>query len=553
MARLSASLRQALRVASVAGEEFAAEVVARALGLDEFAFVQELSRELDQADRLFNAQPVQWVSAQPLSIYRFRHVLFQKYLYHTLAEAERVYVHAKIARVLEAIYADQPESIAMQLARHFQAARNVTKAVDYLLQAGEQARRLSANRVAISHFKQGLTLLGTVPDTLDRAQRELALLLPLGNTLIAVLGYADPEVGETFSRAQDLCHQIGETLYLTPVLRGLHRFFLTRGDAHTARDIGERLVSAVQAAGDPDLLTEAQRGLGITLWYCGELDAALVCLERGLAHYNLRRHTAYAQLYGQDPGMVCLSYSAWALWFAGYPDQALKRSQQALSLAQELVHPYSLAQTLSLVAVLHQFRGETPLVEVQAEAALALSTKQDFAYWSVVSTMLRGWALINRGQLDPGIDQMNEGLVAWRAMRVKVGRNYFLALLAEVYGKAGRPEEGLQVIDEALDDAAGVGRWIEAELYRVKGELLLALNATMTEVEACFQQAIEIARRQGAKSLELRAVMSLSRLWYQEGKIQEARQRLTEIYAWFSEGFDTADLKEAKALLDAWL
>jgi DNA-binding SARP family transcriptional activator/predicted ATPase len=551
VSRLSARLRQALRVASAEGEEFTAEVVARVQGLDEYELVRDLSGELAQEDRLVNAQPVQWVGAQQLSIYRFRHILFQKYLYHTLAEAERVYVHAKIASVLEAMYGEQAESIAIQLARHFQAARNINKAVDYLLQAGEQARRISANRVAIGHFKQGLASLRTLPDTLERVQRELALLLPLGNALIAVLGYADREVGETFSRAQELCHQIGATLYLTPVLRGLHRFFLTRGDAETAREIGEQLVSVVQAGHDPALLTEAQRALGITLWYCGELDAAQVCLERGMAHYSAQRHTAYVLLYGQDPGMVCLSYSAWALWFAGYPDQALKRSRQALGLAQELVHPYSLAQTLSLVAVLHQFRGEAPLVEEQAEAALALSSKHGFAYWSVASAMLRGWALTSRGNPDIGIEKMNEGLAAWRAMGIEVGRVYFLALLAQVYRKVGRHEEGLQIVDEALNNSSGVGRWIEAELYRVKGELLVDLNAAESEAEACFQQAIEIARRQGARSLELRAVASLSRLWQQEGKIREARQRLAEIYNWFSEGWDTADLKEAHALLEA--
>jgi predicted ATPase len=254
-------------------------------------------------------------------------------------------------------------------------------------------------------------------------------------------------------------------------------------------------------------------------------------------------------MFGDDPGVTCLCYAAWALWFLGYPDQALNKSQEALTLAQELSHPYSLAHALSLAAISHQFRREGQATQMLVEDATALSLKHGFPFWLASGTVLLGWALTEQGNREAGIAEIREGLSAWRRMGIEVGRTYFLALLAEAYQKVGQAAEGLAVIAEALSVVSGIGRWWEAELYRLKGELLLAQSVGGIEADECFRQAIEIARRQGAKSLELRAVMSLSRLWRAQGKHVEARQLLAEIYSWFTEGFDTADLKEARALL----
>jgi predicted ATPase len=270
-----------------------------------------------------------------------------------------------------------------------------------------------------------------------------------------------------------------------------------------------------------------------------------------MALYDSQKHRSHAFVYGQDPGVACQSFAAKPIWVLGYPDQALHGINEALTLAQEFAHPFSLAFALTMAAVVHQFRREAQTVQQRAEAVIAVSTEQGFPHWLAYNTILRGWALTARGEGAEGIARMRRGLVAYRGTGAELHRPYFLSLLAEAYGEAGQPEEGLKVLVEALAmvDTTGERNW-EAELHRRKGELLLMQQGQRVgEAEECFWKALDIARRQQAKSLELRAVMSLSRLWQQQGKKEEVRQMLADIYGWFTEGFDTVDLKEAKALL----
>jgi predicted ATPase len=295
------------------------------------------------------------------------------------------------------------------------------------------------------------------------------------------------------------------------------------------------------------------------LFNLGELASARAHLEQGIALYDPQQHRSHVFLYGVDPGVFGLSYAAWVLWSLGYPDQARKRSHEALTLAQELSYPYSLASALVFAAGFHVFRREGRLTQERAEAVVTLSVEQGFSSWLAWGTILRGWALAEQGQGEEGIVQMRQGLAAIRATGAEYMRTHFLALLTEAYGKVGQAEEGLTMLTEALAVADKSGeRFYEAEIYRLKGELTLAqssvqglASSVQKEAEECFLRAIEIARRQSAKSLQLRVVMSLARLWQQQGKREEARQMLAEIYGWFTEGFDTADLKEAKALLEA--
>jgi predicted ATPase len=307
--------------------------------------------------------------------------------------------------------------------------------------------------------------------------------------------------------------------------------------------------------------------LGDTLFWLGELASARAHLEQGLALYNPQQHRSDVFLYGYDPGVFGLSYTALVLWFLGYPDQALKRNHEALALAQELSHPVSLASALVFAARLHQYRREVQLTQERAEAFVALSIERGFALWVVWGTLLQGWALVEQGEEEEGIAQIRQGLAAYQAMGAGLGRSDFLALLAEAYGKVGQAEEGLSVLTEALAVVDKTGEhFYEADLYRLRGELTLQrfqvlgsefhvtdsrspMPDVQGEAEACFLKAIEIAQCQQAKSLELRAVMSLSRLWQSQGKKAEARQMLAEIYGWFTEGFDTKDLQEAQTLL----
>jgi adenylate cyclase len=272
-----------------------------------------------------------------------------------------------------------------------------------------------------------------------------------------------------------------------------------------------------------------------------------------MALYDPQQHRAIAFLHGEDAGVICCSYAAWTLWYLGYPDQGLTRSHEAVTLARQSAHPFSLGFALNWAAEFHQFRREERCTQESAEATISLATEQGFPQWMACGSILRGWALAHQGRAKEGIAQITQGLMDFRATGAEINRSYFLTLLAEVHGILGEPEAGLTALTEALTLVDTTGeRWYEPELYRLKGELLLAQSPdNHTEAETCFQHALSIAQSQSAKSWELRAATSLARLWQQQGKRDEARQLLGDIYGWFTEGFDTADLKDAKAFLDA--
>jgi predicted ATPase len=348
-----------------------------------------------------------------------------------------------------------------------------------------------------------------------------------------------------------LCQWLGDIPEIFPVLFGLWGFYEVRGDLRTARELAEQLLTLAQRQHDPALLLQGHRALGDTLCWLGEFVQAHAHLEQGMALYNLQQHRDHALLYGQDPGMGCRAYAALVLWVLGYPDQALQRIQEALALAQKLTHPFSLAFALTFAAWHHGLRREWPAAQEQAETLMVLAREQEFAQWLAVGLMQWGWTLASQGQSEAGITQIRQGLAAYQATGAEFGRPFYLARLAEAYGTWGQPAEGLRVLAEAVTVAHNIEeRWFEAERHRLKGELLLGLSVDhQAEAEACFQQALTVARQQQARSWELRAAISLGRLWQRQGKHVEAHKLLAEIYDWFTEGFDTADLQEAKALL----
>jgi predicted ATPase len=477
-----------------------------------------------------------------------------------LLKSTRQHYHQRIAQVLEEQFSETAEAQPELLAHHYTEAGLTAQAIPYWQRAGQRAVERSANVEALSHLSRGLELLATLPDTPACAQQELDMLTILGPALIDTKGQAAPEVLQAYARARQLCQQVGETPQLFQVLRGLWLFYMLRLELRTAQELAEQLLTLAQHVGDPALLLEAHFALGGSLNYRGEFATARTHYERGIALYDAQQHRGHAFRYGQDPGVFCRGYTAVTLWWLGYPDQALQRSHEALTLAQELAHPFSLAYALVFAVWLHQLRRDEPLTHERAEAIIALAANQGFAILVAWGTILQGWALAARtpepgagqGQREEGIGQIQQGLAAFRATGAEANRPYFLALLAVASAQAGQREAGLTWLAEALAvvDDTGERRW-EAELHRLKGELLLARATGLeTEVETCFRQALDIARRQQAKSLELRAAMSLARLWQQQGKRQEAYALLAPVYGWFTEGFDTADLQEAKALLD---
>jgi predicted ATPase len=451
--------------------------------------------------------------------------------------------------VLAARFPDLAGAQPERLAQHYTEAGLAESALGYWQWAGLRAMERSAYVEAVAHGTAGLDVLRTLPDSPTRTRHELEMQLTLAQALGNTKGFAAPETGHAFARARELCQQVGDAPRLFVILAGLWVFYFNRGELQTARELAEECFTLAQHQPEPARLIRAHQVLGITLYRLGELVPARTHLEQGIALYTPEQDNSL-QLHA-PPGLQCFNYAALTLWRLGYPDQALTRLHEALAGAQELSHPYSLARGLSYAALLHGQRREWSTVQERAEAALALSTAQGFGHWVGYATFQRGRALAAQGQGEEGIAQMHQGLTAIRATGAVV-RPLFLARLAEAYGGIGQAEEGLHRLAEALAAMDNTGeRCDEAELYRIKGELLLRQAVPdAPQAEACFQQALAVADHQQAKSLELRAAMSLSRLWQRQSKRAEAQQLLAEIYGWFSEGFDTADLQEAKALLD---
>jgi len=384
-----------------------------------------------------------------------------------------------------------------------------------------------------------------------------------------VKGHTAPEMEQAYTRAYELAQQLGETPQRFAVLVGLWRFYLNQTRLHTALDLAEHCLALALSLREPASLQEAHLNLGSTLFFLGEMVTAHAHLEQGIALYNPQQSHAIAFSRGTDPGVVCLSRLSWVLWWLGYPDRALARSHEAIALAQRLSYPYSLYFALQYNTILHLWRRETALVKERIEATMALMREHGFVqFWGGALTKL-GWVLVEQGAIEEGIAQILQGLDAQKSTGVELGRHENFVILAQEYGKAGQATEGLRVLAEAIAIVHNnAERFFEAELSRLKGELLLQSSSEVREsdvspsyatfyspqaqeAEACFRQAIAIARCQQAKSLELRAVMSLSRLWQHQGKRAEARDMLAELYSWFTEGFDTPDLQDAKALHEA--
>jgi predicted ATPase len=372
--------------------------------------------------------------------------------------------------------------------------------------------------------------------------------------LIAKGGFASIEVEANYTKARELCERLGDMPQLFPVLWGLARMHDVRGEPKVGRDLGKELLSVADKAQDPALLLQAHHELWANFTELGELTSARTHLEQGFALYDRQKHNQHAFLYGgHDPGVCCRYHAADVLWLLGYPDQALGRSRESLALARELSHASTTATALSFAAWFEQRFGERQAVRARLEEGISLSTERGFLPRQTQASFLQAWLLVEQGHQEAGIAQMSKILSTERVKGVSGRWNMqFAALLADANRQTGQSIEGLKVVTEALARAQQTEcSYYEAELHRIQGELLLAhTDADEQQAEICFQNALKVARRQNAKSLELRAAMSMSRLWQRQGKKVEAQNLLAGVYRWFTEGFDTADLKQAKALLE---
>jgi len=569
---LDANAQRTLEAASVAGAEFSTLAVVAGLEEDE-ADIEARCDQLARQRQFIKECAVQELSnREAVSRYSFIHALYQNVLYERVSAARRVQLHRRMGEQAEALFGERATEIAAELGMHFERGRDYQRAAKYLQQAADNAIRRFAYREAVRLSRRGLELLGKLPDTAERARQELCLQLTLGVPLIATEGYAAPDVGSAYTRARELCQQLGETPDVAEVLGGLSVFYTLRADLKTAREIGEELLRLAQRLPYPGLAMRGHCAMEVTFMHAGEFTLTMEHFEKALSLYDSEQHQNDPFRYVQKPGIAMRCFAAWTLWFLGRPDQALDRMHEALVLARELSEPLALAHTLFFAAILHQLRREGRMAQERAEAAIAVSREHGLALHHAHATITRGWVLIEQGRQEEAIEQMRQGLAAHQATGAKVLRPHFLALLAEALDKAHRGEQGLRVLEEALAAAHRTGeRYYEAELYRLKGELLLMRPASrsvsqvatggkamvgvqptaIADAAGCFNQAILIARQQNAKSLELRAVMSVARLYRNQGRPEEARSLLAEVYNRFCEGFDTTDLREAKGLLDA--
>jgi predicted ATPase len=544
--RLAPEDKRLLQSAAVIGKDVPYAILQAIAELPEEPLRQALAR-LQAAELLYETRLF------PELEYTFKHALTHEVAYGGLLADRRRALHAQIVAAIERLYPDRQAEQVELLAHHALRAEVWEQAVAYLHQAGRKAAARSAQRAAVAYLEQALDALARLPESRDTLERAVAIRLDLGPALVATRGQGSSDIERTYAEAHALCERLGETPHLFPVLWGLARSREARGELRAARELGEELFAAAERAQDPALLLEAHHSQVATLFLLGELAPALDHAERVVALYDPKLHAHHAFLYGgHDAGVCGLQMVGRTLWLRGQPDCGLQRTQEALALARSLSHPFSEGFALHHLVWIHRQRGEPHLMRTYLDALLELIAEHGFRYFSATG-ITQGWLLAEQGELAEGLAQMRQSLAFLQAASQARGITYSLALLAEVCGKAGEVGEGLRTVDQALARAqAGGERLHEAELRRIQGDLLLRQAARDAEhAEACYRQALAVAREQGARAYELRAATSLARLWQEQGKRAEAQQLLGEVYGQFSEGLDTADLVAARALLDA--
>jgi predicted ATPase len=556
ISRLTDKTREVLTLASVEGQEFTAEVIARLRNEEVRELIRILSSELEKRHHLVSAKGIRTLEKQRLSMYVFQHILFQTYLYNSLDDVERSHLHEEVGNVLETLYGEQAHEIAAQLARHFQEAGIMPKAVQYLAKAGEKALQVSAYAETIGYFRKALDILNCFPLSPERDQYELSFQMALAASLQATQGYGAPEVATVCVRMRELCHKLPGSPQIFSALYFLMTHHWLRGNHGTALEITEQMMSIAEKAGDPSLPVLTHNAQGILSFNMGKLSAALEHLNHINAFYDPEKHTHWGYVYGMDPGLLGWSVEACALWYLGYPDQAVQQSRKTLDAARRIGHPMSFAAALAMDCLLHLIRRDVKSLEERGREVAAFAGEKGFLFFVAVGLFKMGFTRALQGGAEEGIAKIHQGLDLYRATGVRFTLTDLFGCLAESYGMAGRYEQGLDIMSQALAEVERGGeRYYEAELHRIKGELLFKKAETgdraalEKEAEDSFRQSLALARGQTAKSLELRTAISLGRLLQKQGKKSEAKKLLEDIYGWFTEGFDTPDLKEAKALI----
>ncbi len=480
--------------------------------------------------------------------------LIQDAAYNSLVKKKRQEFHRRIGEALEAGF---PETAATQpelLALHFTEAGLAPRAIDYWDRAGTRALERRAHKEAIQHLRSVLELLAAQPESPERFRREVKLHTALGVPLQATIGYSAPEVEQTYARAHELCGRLGLTTELFPILYGMFRYYMLQAKYPQARALGGQLLAIADQTQTPHYVVAANRARGGPPVYEGRHNEALPFLEKVIAIEPTAELRLEVYRYDVvDPWIAARSYFSWACWHLGYPDRSLAQSNEAVRIAESLDHSFSSALALSFSQWAHQFRRDVAKTRATAERALAISRAHGFAFWYGWCGVMRGWAMAQQGQHEGAVAEIRQGIVDWRAQGSELGSHYYYALLAEACAAAGRIDEAFAALGQASRFAADTGEGFYApEIPRLRGRLLLKQGtAAGDEAESCFRQSLALAREQQAKSLELRAAHSLARLLHSRGDTAAARETLAPVYHWFTEGFDTHDLQQAKQVLDS--
>jgi len=557
LARLPERFRDLLSIASVEGETFTAEVVARVLDQP----LEGVERELralggdglsGTKHNLIYGMGLERVADRRVARYQFRHALFQQYLYTRLGSVQRARYHEAIGQALERLHAGHLDAVAAQLAYHFEAAGLFEQAVAYLLRAGQQAYRLSAPAESATLYQRGLTLLEQLPPSIQRDRRELDLLLNQESTLMAIRGWGSPERARSLQRAYQLGHKLGETTRLLPVLQVLASVHIGQAEHHIALDYAEQLIKLAEKTSNGLGLVMGKRMAGTVHFFLGHYEQARTYLETGLREYAVLSPEIKAskQILTAEEGLRVRVWLPHVLLVLGYPVQAAAFSREALACPQALDYVGMQAVALTIDGAAFNAIAKHPRATLNyAEQLLALVTEHPLPSYRGWATFYYGWARSQQGELNEGLAEMRSGLAQLEATGTQGTLLHLLTLLAEIYIQCGEIQRGADALSRALHHAARTGeRSYLAETHRVQGALHLKKQA-VDAAEASFTRAIEIAQDQEAKLWELRAVVELARLWETQGRAEEAHAKLSKLYAWFTEGLDTPDLQEAAVLL----
>ena len=549
MARLDrlSRVKEVAQLGATLGREFSYDLLKAVSSLDDEALQSGLARLVD-AELLYRE------GVPPKARFFFKHALIRDTAYQSLLKSSRYLYHQKIAQVLVSRF---PETASIQpelVAHHYTEAGALREAVRYWKQAGEKAAKRSANIEATNHLSRGLEILRSLPKTKDRMLQEIELHAALGTPLLATRGHGTPEVEKNYSRAWELCQSLGEDPRLFGLSYGFYLYFMARANLSKGRDLSEQLLRLAESRDDQALGLPAHQALGTAEFYLGGQVAARRHFERGIELDLVEYQDVHARYYGIDSGLVnCMVYNAWSLWFLGWPEQSLTLSQRAIEEARDLDRSFCVTRALVWKGWLHLFRGEPERVIELADRGLRMAVDEGFPLWKAVATLLRGGALARDPEnAEAALADLEFGLEALHSTGVELGTPYFLSLFAEVYALLGRIDDSFAALDEAMERAKRTGeRYWEAEFHRQRGELLARQSAENHDLaRGCFELALDVAREQSARTLEVRAAVSLARLRLGTDEAGEARQLVSQLLDSFTEGFDSPDLRNARSLLE---